>query len=93
MFFKTEEVNLLSLAVPVAPDALKDSGAVVEGMGHNSYPGFFQGNKLLLKKGIRRHFKVSFPVTVHYNYCGDRKTSRVTKIQFSTDLPPVISPA
>jgi hypothetical protein len=49
---KTEEVNLFLLTVPVPPDALKESGAVVEGMGHNPDFGFSQGDKLLMKKGI-----------------------------------------
>jgi hypothetical protein len=40
MVSEAEEVNLLLLAVPVTPDALKDGRAVVKGVGHNSELGF-----------------------------------------------------
>jgi len=40
VLFKPEEVNLLLLAVPVTPDALKNGSAIVKAMGHNSYLGF-----------------------------------------------------
>jgi len=40
VFFKAEEVNLFLLDVTLAPDALKDSGAVVKAVGHNPYLGF-----------------------------------------------------
>jgi hypothetical protein len=52
---KTEEVNLFLLTVPVTPDALKESCPVVEGVGHNPDLGLGQGDKLLMKKGIRWH--------------------------------------
>ncbi len=79
MLFQAEDIGLLFLAVPVATDALEDAGAIVQGMGHYPYFGFFQRDKLLLKKGVRRHFTVSFPVTVHYSLCGDRKTSAIIR--------------
>jgi hypothetical protein len=41
MLSKTEDVHLLLLIVPVTPDAFKESGAVVESMGHN--PNFGLG--------------------------------------------------
>ena len=40
MLLKPKQVNLLLFAVPVTPDALKNGGAVVKAMGHNSYLGF-----------------------------------------------------
>jgi hypothetical protein len=40
MLSEAEEVNLLLLAIPVAPDALKDGRAVMKGVGHNPYLGF-----------------------------------------------------
>jgi hypothetical protein len=86
MVSETEEVNLLLLAVPVAPDALKDSRAVVKGMGHNSYLGFREGDKLLLKIGIRRHLILSLLDSVHYNSFSGYKTSRFRSYQ-STSPP------
>jgi hypothetical protein len=62
MLSLAEEVNLFLLTIPVAPDALKDGSAVVKGVGHDPYLGFFQGHKLLLKIGIRWHFDNPFAV-------------------------------
>jgi hypothetical protein len=56
-----EEIKLLVLAVPVAPDALEDGGPVMNGVSHNAYPGFSEGNYLVFKKGIGWHDKSSFP--------------------------------
>jgi len=35
MLSKAEEVNLFLLAIPVAPDALKDGSAIVKAVGHD----------------------------------------------------------
>jgi len=40
MLSEAKEICLLPPAVPVAPDALKDGAAVVQGVGHNPYLGF-----------------------------------------------------
>ncbi len=50
--FKAKEVNLVLLTIPIAPNALKNGGAVVKAMGHNSYLGFRQRDKLLVEVGI-----------------------------------------
>jgi hypothetical protein len=55
MFPHAKDINLLVGTVPVAPDALKEGGAVVKGMCHNTYLGFRQGNKLFMKICIRKH--------------------------------------
>ena len=52
MLFEAEEVNLFLLAIPVTPDALKDSRAVVQAMSHDAYLGFGQRYELVVKKSI-----------------------------------------
>ena len=37
---ESEKVDLFIFIVPVTPDTLKDSGAIVKGMGHNPNLGF-----------------------------------------------------
>jgi len=37
---KTEEVKLPFFAIPIAANALENTGAIVKAMSHNSYFGF-----------------------------------------------------
>ena len=48
---ESENVGGLVLCVPVATDALKDGGAIVEGMGHHTHTGILQGHHLASEKG------------------------------------------
>ena len=51
VFLEAEEVNLLLLAVPVAPDALESGRAIVEAVGHRPEPGFGEGDELISAHG------------------------------------------
>jgi hypothetical protein len=52
VLFKAEDIYLLLLAVPVTPDAFKDCGAIVQGVGHYIYFSLGKGNELVVEKGI-----------------------------------------
>jgi hypothetical protein len=52
VLFKAKEVNLLFFAVPVTPDTLENSGAVMEEVGHNPYLGLRQRDELLVEIGV-----------------------------------------
>jgi len=52
VLFSTKEEELFLLTVPVSPDTLKNSSAVVKEIGHDTKLGFFQRDKLLMKIGV-----------------------------------------
>ena len=53
MLAHPEYVDGLLLGVPVAPNALKHTRAVVEGVGHYAYIGLFQRYELSAKEHLK----------------------------------------
>jgi hypothetical protein len=52
MLAQPKYVDTFLLLVPIAPDTLKDSGPIVEGVRHNAYLRFGQQDLFAAQEGI-----------------------------------------
>ena len=51
---EAEDVDLALVAVPVAPDPLERSGAVMQGMRHHGNLGICEGDELVPEEGVHK---------------------------------------
>jgi hypothetical protein len=70
VLFLAEKKYLLLLAVPVTPNAFKNGRSVMQGMSHDVYVGFGEGNELVFKKGVGWHDESPFPENNYHYYSG-----------------------